>query len=453
MKVAKTQILALLPLVQTFTITPSNVTRLMSTSLRKTAFELFSVRNRITPSEVSELTKHGCWCSKFDLVSHPDIGGNPVDDLDRLCKNWFKSRNCLKLQNGSCHNKKIENYQLEDNTCILNSDSCTFDSCRVDLHFANQIEDFIGNFGMKLNLVFHDDKVCKREKPLKVERECTGEFPNFTAKLISGSDQEHADFRQLKVHSPKVEFEDYQNNPAYSPGAYNYDGNLEIQDSTVAPTTTTFLARAPKIVSKPLSKDDYVCNGKSINVMVIMDTFGIHGDELKRKLDFLQGVVSYLHLGEYNILGQPTNNLTFSLMTFAGGLQMKVSFQNEVSEALQAIEHIQRSESRGDLSQALLKASAQLRHHNTMVSRESQNIVIVFTDNSFDKEETLSAAKYLQNMSRVVAIGHGDSVKSGTLRLIASAPKNGNALVANSERIFRLIDILPRKICNSYRVL
>jgi len=309
---------------------------------------------------------------------------------------------------------------------------------------------------MKLNLVFHDDQVCKREKVPKVERECTGEFPNFSARVVPGRDEEHADFRELKVNSPRVEFEDDYNNPAshhLSPGAYYYDEKNDFQDSTVAPTTTTFLARAPKIVSKPLTNDDYVCNGKSINVMVIMDTYGIHGDELKRKLDFLQGVVSYLHLGEYNILGQPTNNLTFSLMTFAGGLEMKVSFQNEVSEALQAIEHIQRSESKGDLSQALLKASAQLRHHNTMVSRESQNVVIVFTDNSFDKEKILAAAKYLQNMSRVVAIGHGDSVKSGTLRLIASAPKNGNALVANSERIFRLIDILPRKICNSYRVL
>lgn len=460
MKVLNTQILTLFTLeINAFSIAASNQTEIsISGQLKKGAVEILTSRQRIDSLEIGQLTKHGCWCSKLDQVTHPGNGGKPIDDLDRICKNWFKSRNCLKLYQGSCYGHQVPFYSLDMNTCILNDAQCAFDICRLDLYYAELVEDFIGNFGLDPEVVFNDNLTCQRDFTNKQQRKCIGEFPEYEIVPLGDTrslDQEHS---APRVESPRPKFNDYESQ-IFSPGAYSYDevvmatDETDLPATTTASTSTTYLAKAPKISLKGETNDAYLCNGKFINVMLIIDNFETSPDVMKRKLDFLQGVMSYLHIGETNVLGMPTNNVTISLMTYSDTPNVIVSFSTDITAILQAIENVSISSKRGNMAQALLQASALLRHHNTMLSRDSQNVAIVLTDNPADKDATLSSAKYLQNIARVIAIGHGDAVKSGTLRLVASTPKNGNALVANADRIFRLIDIIPRKICNSYRVL
>ena len=57
-----------------------------------------------SPSKVESISRHGCWCAKFgsrDL--EVSLGGQPVDELDGICKKWIKDRRCSKLFDGTCY--------------------------------------------------------------------------------------------------------------------------------------------------------------------------------------------------------------------------------------------------------------------------------------------------------------------------------------------------------------
>merc|ERR1711988_512103 len=40
--------------------------------------------------DYEDITNHGCWCSKFGLGF--GAGGDPIDALDEICRQWFYAR-------------------------------------------------------------------------------------------------------------------------------------------------------------------------------------------------------------------------------------------------------------------------------------------------------------------------------------------------------------------------
>ena len=55
-----------------------------------------------------DVASHGCWCAKLDPF-HGNLtmlgGSTPLDELDEICENWFKTRHCNDdLVGGSCYN-------------------------------------------------------------------------------------------------------------------------------------------------------------------------------------------------------------------------------------------------------------------------------------------------------------------------------------------------------------
>jgi len=98
---------------------------------------------------------HGCWCAKLDSdVSHDNLGGSPIDDLDKICKSWFQARSCITKQGpaGSCNaytgagTYDVQINANAKNTCLTqSSDACEQDSCIIDAEFSRQVEEFFDN--------------------------------------------------------------------------------------------------------------------------------------------------------------------------------------------------------------------------------------------------------------------------------------------------------------------
>lgn len=88
------------------------------------------------PDMAMELLSHGCWCSRLDSETTKVTGGNPIDEVDDICRSWFKMRRCN--ENNFCTEAPSDTYTININECT-DSDECSQSSCNIDLDFANQL--------------------------------------------------------------------------------------------------------------------------------------------------------------------------------------------------------------------------------------------------------------------------------------------------------------------------
>ena len=178
--------------------------------LRNYALELmeaFVSQSTVIPdnyksSSVYEVTTHGCWCAKLSKTNPylEFLGGpDPVDELDEICKNWFKCRNCNdRLRGGSCNvagssssemlrsrSYTIQAMQTKFNTtaeCDPNeTDQCVNDDCSIDLRFARDIYDYLEeNYSVLTPLVVSDNSTCSAAINTNKTRICSGTAPYLT---------------------------------------------------------------------------------------------------------------------------------------------------------------------------------------------------------------------------------------------------------------------------------
>lgn len=162
----------------------------------------------------NSVLNHGCWCKKLDFIYQEaaHLGGAlPVDDLDNICKKWFHSRACNEKYNGgSCHdaNDDMMTYYTmqigQDASNISNmkglcetSDSslfspenytaCEYDTCLQDLHFAEQIRDFmVSNPSFNSAVINSNDyDTCVMPDYRSGDRVCTGTVPNLEITFVN----------------------------------------------------------------------------------------------------------------------------------------------------------------------------------------------------------------------------------------------------------------------------
>merc|ERR1712048_433202 len=153
-------------------------------------------------SSVYEVTTHGCWCAKLSKTNPylEFLGGpDPVDELDEICKNWFKCRNCNdRLRGGSCNvvgssssemlksrSYTIQAMETKFNTtaeCDSNeTDQCVNDDCSIDLRFARDIYDYLEeNYNVLTPLVVSDNSTCSAAINTNKTRICSGTAPYLT---------------------------------------------------------------------------------------------------------------------------------------------------------------------------------------------------------------------------------------------------------------------------------
>lgn len=158
----------------------------------------------LTTNDAQEVSQHGCWCSKI-MGSNPDFAGDPVDNIDRLCKEWSVTRRCNSLENGgscprSTYNPKnlgnLINYTIKRaptnagkifscETIENNLDNCLKDSCLIDATYAvaiyEAIEIEIDNNG-GWNGISQNDSQCARSESGNVSGNtfdlmCAGQAP------------------------------------------------------------------------------------------------------------------------------------------------------------------------------------------------------------------------------------------------------------------------------------
>lgn len=119
----------------------------------------------LTQANLTEIGKHGCWCSRLNGI--PGNGHDTVDQLDSLCKLWFMKRRCLGLKNGSCD--KTENGYtgvIDYNLACSGTDpetKCGEHTCKVDLYYISEIKQEIKKLKNEFHPVVPNKQLCKSE--------------------------------------------------------------------------------------------------------------------------------------------------------------------------------------------------------------------------------------------------------------------------------------------------
>ena len=149
-----------------------------------------------TQPTVDSVVSHGCWCAKLDSQNaFTEFLGGPdaVDELDEICRNWFKCRNCNdRLPGGTCNvegsNSRelllAASYEMQYNstdllstaTCTYGADQCSQDSCTIDLYYAKQIVEFVDD-NILNPIVVIDNSTCSAPVQNDIQRKCEGTAP------------------------------------------------------------------------------------------------------------------------------------------------------------------------------------------------------------------------------------------------------------------------------------
>ena len=93
---------------------------------------------KLEPEIKANLQIHGCWCPKLlqNGVNSDQTGGDPVDELDTICKRWVSDRNCNdKLIGGLCFESDLDLgsnfYEVNVNADTTECNSNGFSSCEL----------------------------------------------------------------------------------------------------------------------------------------------------------------------------------------------------------------------------------------------------------------------------------------------------------------------------------
>merc|ERR1712110_870542 len=81
------------------------------------------------PSLASQISSHGCHCSR--LQSSVSVG-SPVDDLDRICRNWISKRRCILKNGGTCQNDSPFYESFTPSDCSSSASACEQLACDID---------------------------------------------------------------------------------------------------------------------------------------------------------------------------------------------------------------------------------------------------------------------------------------------------------------------------------
>jgi len=90
-----------------------------------------------------DLSAHGCQCSRMGNGGASGQG-NAIDQLDRICKNWYSKRNCIQKSGGDCNPASSDSYLSHDpSNCTATANSCEAMACRVDQLFVQEVQEYM----------------------------------------------------------------------------------------------------------------------------------------------------------------------------------------------------------------------------------------------------------------------------------------------------------------------
>lgn len=160
----------------------------------------------LTTDQYSFITNHGCFCSKtLDLTSkHLNYlrGGNQaVDNLDEICKIWFRNRSYDQINGGAC-NYGIQpttytylgpNVTCQDAALTSVNNECQTSTCQIDQYFSTAIVEYFDQFPVEnlsqILITQSSEANCTNNLASLVENKITiGEVPNLRVKALPLTD-------------------------------------------------------------------------------------------------------------------------------------------------------------------------------------------------------------------------------------------------------------------------
>jgi hypothetical protein len=155
-------------------------------------------------AKVDAVLTHGCFCAKLDgtnpYVEH--LGGtSTLDELDEICRDWLRARNCNdNLVGGSCESDResmrtggytmdITHDNYANSNCGFTTTDCESDTCVIDLMYVTAIEQFMSDNSGFSSTVVNSAGTCDPAPLDKRERKCMGDAPAVYPKRMSDLEQ------------------------------------------------------------------------------------------------------------------------------------------------------------------------------------------------------------------------------------------------------------------------
>ena len=153
---------------------------------------------------VDEVLEHGCHCAKLDPTNpfSEHLGGSTVvDELDEICRDWLRARNCNdNLVGGSCEDDRdsmrtgaytmsINESDYDASTCGFTTADCEADTCQIDLKYMKLIREYITANPSMLPTIVNSSGTCTPAPLDKRERRCEGSSPDVYPKRMSDLEQ------------------------------------------------------------------------------------------------------------------------------------------------------------------------------------------------------------------------------------------------------------------------
>lgn len=199
-------------------------------------------------NKVDDILSHGCFCAKLDNTNpnFANLGGTtPLDELDEICRDWLRARNCNdNLVGGSCTSDKesmrtgaytmdVVPNNLQISNCGFTTTDCEADSCAIDLQYMKEIAQFVSD-----NNSFSPNQVtgagtCDTAPLDKRERKCEGFAPDVYPKRMSN-------LEQLLTRMHWDEDRDVADSYVFNHGGLKLDDNKEYIELCVRDQLLTF---------------------------------------------------------------------------------------------------------------------------------------------------------------------------------------------------------------------
>lgn len=98
------------------------------------------LKQAVTVPEEEKFMNYGCYCTPSGAGGNER--GEPVDQIDALCRQLYNAYHCLKKDYEQCDPKVPYNWEISDEgkpVCSDNVGTCSGDVCRLDMSFTSQL--------------------------------------------------------------------------------------------------------------------------------------------------------------------------------------------------------------------------------------------------------------------------------------------------------------------------
>merc|ERR1712110_818062 len=127
------------------------------------------------PGFASQISSHGCHCSRMENSASV---GAPIDELDRICRNWISKRRCILKNGGTCQDDSPFYVSFTPSDCSDVFTACEALACEIDDAFISQINPYLAD---NTNWAANTGAVCEATDGSSKDACCGSSVGGLTA--------------------------------------------------------------------------------------------------------------------------------------------------------------------------------------------------------------------------------------------------------------------------------